>query len=98
MADTNINIKPSALVAGLAVVVVTILSWSLSIVYDNLVDEIHSNREKIKVQWALISENKKTINNLRVEIASEHADRTASFGRPNDRIQIIHQHVPVHFE
>lgn len=74
MADTNINIKPAALVTGLAGVVVLILAWSLTIVYNNVIDEIHENREKIKVQWALMSDNKEEINNIKIEMAGEHSN------------------------
>lgn len=79
MADTNINIKPSIIITGLCTVAFVVLSWSLSVVYDNLIDKINTietkvddkikeNREKIKVQWALIREKGEEIDNIEKEL------------------------------
>lgn len=88
MADTNINIKPSVLITCVGVVAFAIMTWSLSIVYDNviekidaktdqlvydsLLDKVKENREKIKVQWAFLSANKERINDLEKDIIRDH--------------------------
>jgi hypothetical protein len=66
--NTNINIKPSVLISGITVVIIAILSWSLGTVYNNIEDRINENREKIKVQWAMIEGNKDAVNELEKEL------------------------------
>ncbi len=78
------NEKPASLVTGGAILVMAILGWSLTVVYNNIIEKIDTkyttlhdktkeNREMIKVHWELISINKDEIHDLEKELIREHA-------------------------